>query len=64
MPFLQAYAYLGDKQAVKQLSTIINAQDWYKLQTCQVLHGMADQGYPLQPDMQAYADKLFCGGNE
>jgi hypothetical protein len=64
MPFLQAYAYLGDTQKVKQISTIINAEAWYKLQACQVLQGMSEHGYALQPDMQAYTDKLFCGGEE
>ena len=62
IPFLQAFAYLGDTQTVKQISSVINAEAWYKLQACQVLQGMAEQGYPLQPDMQAYTDKLFCGG--
>jgi hypothetical protein len=61
IPFVQAFAYLGDEQKVKQISTIINADDWYKLQACQILGGMADQGYPLPPDMGAYTDELFCG---
>jgi hypothetical protein len=63
IPFVQAFAYLGDEQKVKQISTIINADDWYKLQACQILGGMSDQGYPLQPDMGAYVDELFCGGD-
>jgi hypothetical protein len=62
MPFLQAYAYLGDQPKVKQIASIINAEPWYRLQACQVLRGMGDQGYPLGPDMQAYVDKLFCAG--
>ena len=64
MPFLQAFAYLGDTQKVRQISTIVNAEAWYKLQACQVLGGMAEQGFPLQPDMSAYTDKLFCGGDD
>lgn len=61
MPFLQAYAYFGDIKMVRQISTIINADAWYKLQACQVLHGMSEHGYPLKSDMQALTDKLFCG---
>ncbi len=64
IPFLQAYAYLGDMQKVKQISTIINADPWYKLQACQILQGMPEQGYSLQSDMIASTDKLFCGGND
>ena len=62
IPFLQAFAYLGDAQTVKQISTVINSEAWYKLQACQILQGMSDQGYPLEPEMQSYTDELFCGG--
>ena len=62
IPFLQAFAYLGDKQQVKQLSTIINSDDWYELQACQVLNGMSESGYGLQADMQEYVDGIFCKG--
>jgi hypothetical protein len=61
IPFLQAYAFLGDEQKVKQISSIINAEAWYKLQACQILRGMSEHGYPLQPDVQTFTDKLFCG---
>jgi len=61
IPFLQAFAYLGDAQTVKQISTVINSEAWYKLQACQILQGMSEQGYPLGPKMQSYTDELFCG---
>jgi hypothetical protein len=60
IPFLQAYAYLGDFQSVKKISTIINSERWYKFQACQVLRGMSDQGFALEPEMNASVDKLFC----
>jgi hypothetical protein len=60
MPFLQAYAYQGDNQAVKKISSIINSEKWYKYQACRVLRGMSDQGFALQPEMSAYVEKLFC----
>ena len=61
MPFLQAQAYLGDQQAVKQIATRINTEKLYKQQACQNLEAMAGQGYPLPPEAQALANELFCG---
>ena len=63
LPFVQAYAYLGDMKQVKQLSTLINTQAFYKEQTCQVMKDMGSHGYPLSPEMQAHVDGLFCGGD-
>ena len=60
MPFLQAYAVAGDMKNVKQLSTRINTEPFYKRQACDILHGMAAAGYPLSMEMQSFADKLFC----
>jgi hypothetical protein len=60
MPFLQAYAFLGDQKQVKNLSTRINTHPFYTEQACHSLAGMAERGYPLTPEMQTYADKLFC----
>jgi hypothetical protein len=60
MPFLQAYAFLGDKKQVKQLSTRINTEPYYEVQACQTLSSMADDGYPLLPEMQDQVNELFC----
>jgi hypothetical protein len=58
MPFLQAYAVLGDEAQVKQISTRINTEPFYKQQACQNLQVMSR----LTPQMRVYADGLFCGG--
>jgi len=60
IPFLQAYAFLGDQKQVKNLSTRINTHPFYTQQACHSLTAMAEHGYPLTPEMQTYADKLFC----
>lgn len=62
MPFLQAQAFLGDQKAVKDMATRINSEKLYRQQACANLHAMPAHGYPLLPEMQAYADELFCGG--
>ena len=61
MPFLQAQAYLGDLQQVKQIASRINTEKLYKQQACQNLGAMADYGYPLSAETQALVDTLFCG---
>jgi hypothetical protein len=60
MPFLQAYAFLGDQKQVKGISTRINTEIFYQQQACSVLSLMAENGYPLSAEMQNYADELFC----
>jgi hypothetical protein len=64
MPFLQAQAYLGDQQALKQIATRINTEKLYKQQACLNLKAMADQGYPLPMETQALVDALFCGAQQ
>jgi hypothetical protein len=61
MPFLQAQAYLGNPQEVKQIASRINTQKLYKDQACRNLSAMSDQGYPLPTETQALVDALFCG---
>lgn len=63
VPFAQAYAYLGDMKQVKQLSTLINTEAFYREQTCQIMKDMNAYGYPLSPEMQAHVKDLFCGGD-
>ena len=62
MPFLQAAAFLGDEKMVKQISTRINIETFYKQQACQNLQAMAVHGYPLLPTMDTFIADLFCGG--
>ncbi len=60
MPFLQAYAFLGNQKQVKGMSTRINTQLFYQEQACDHLNAMTDQGYPLSTEMQTRVDELFC----
>ncbi len=60
MPFLQAYAFLGDEKQVKGLSTRINEEPFYRQLACQNFKSMREHGYPLTADMQAYVEELFC----
>ncbi|MFZ5818362.1 MAG: hypothetical protein ACOYYJ_00540 [Chloroflexota bacterium] len=61
LPFLQAYAWQGEAKKVKQLSTRINTEPWYKRQACAAIQAMPEHGFPLQPEMQSLVDDLFCG---
>ena len=60
MPFVQAYAFLGDKKQVKGMSTRINTESFYKQLACRNFNTMSEHGYPLTPEMQSYVDELFC----
>ena len=60
MPFLQAHAFLGNEEKVKEISVLLNAEAWYKRQACQNLYGMEKNGYPLRIDMLALVEELFC----
>jgi hypothetical protein len=60
MPFLQAYAFLGNQKQVKSISTRINEEPFYRQLACRNLNAMPDQGFHLDPEMQRYVDELFC----
>jgi len=60
MPFLQAYAILGDSKAVKGISTRINTERFYRQQACAHLNRMPELGFPLPFDMSDYVNELFC----
>jgi hypothetical protein len=60
MPFLQAYAFLGNEKQVKAISTRINTEPFYRQLACKNLAAMTEHGYPLAPEMQSYVDELFC----
>jgi hypothetical protein len=61
MPFLQAQAYLGDLQQVKEIATRINTEKLYKQQACRNLGAMPGYGYPLSAATQTSVNDLFCG---
>ena len=60
MPFLQAYAILGDQKQVKGISTRINTESFYRQQACANLNALSDFGITLSPETQMNVDKLFC----
>lgn len=60
MPFVQAYAFLGNEKQVKVISTRINSEPFYRQLACKHLGAMNGHGYPLPAEMQTYVDELFC----
>jgi hypothetical protein len=56
MPFLQAYAMLGDQKQVKGISTRINTEPFYQHQACENLSALNT----LSPEMQSSVTELFC----
>lgn len=60
MPFLQAYAFIGNEKQVKKISTRVNTESFYEQLACRNLNAMAEYGYPLDPEMQSYVNELFC----
>ncbi|HAV78647.1 MAG TPA: hypothetical protein DCX53_14965 [Anaerolineae bacterium] len=60
MPFLQAFAMVGDKKQVKDISTRIKTHVFYQQQACDSLIAMSEHGHPLTSEMQIYVEELFC----
>ena len=60
MPFLQAYAILGNQKEVKGISTRINTEPFYQHLACENLNAMTASGITLSPDMQNSIQELFC----
>jgi hypothetical protein len=56
MPFIQAYAYLGQTQKVESLAAQFKDDSFHKKQFCEALNSMDKNGYPLKTEMQ----NLFC----
>jgi len=60
MPFLQAYAALGQTEKVKSISDPFKDDSFHKKQFCENINRMNENGYPLQPDTQNLVDAVFC----
>jgi hypothetical protein len=60
MPFLQAYAFVGDAKQVKGISTRINTERFYKQQACTNLTAMPELGFPLPAEISNDVNELFC----
>lgn len=56
MPFLQAYAFTGEVNRLKELAPVISAEPYIALQVCQIM-GRAEG---LSPDVIEIIDSLYC----
>ncbi len=61
MPFLQAYAVLGETEKLESLAAQFKDDAFHKGQFCQSLNRMAENGYPLKEELRNEIDNLFCG---
>lgn len=59
LPFLQAYAALGDMDKLREFKPIILADPFLAMQTCRVLTTM-NETHPFDPDIQMYIQISFC----
>jgi hypothetical protein len=60
LPFVQAYALLGDEVMVRSLSTRLNIDNVVRIQTCLNLRGNAETWTSLSVGMQALVEERFC----
>ncbi len=57
LPFLQAYVALGERNKIRPLISIINANSFLKMEACQILTRTAQTA---GADMQTYVQESFC----
>jgi hypothetical protein len=60
LPFIQAFAILGDADQVQAIAKEIKKQPFVLIQACRVMKGLPALGYSISPDMQKTAVVLFC----
>ena len=60
MPFLQAYAHLGDEQKLRETAPRINEFPFLKSQACTTLKKMVELGWIENPRVQNLVTELFC----
>jgi hypothetical protein len=60
MPFLQAYAYLGQTKKVEALAAQVKGDSFHNSQFCESLTRMEENNYPLKNEMQSKVNELFC----
>ena len=60
MPFLQAYAVLGDVEKAGKIAKAIKKEDFYTQQACQNMRAFQQQEQGIQPEMLTLIDTLFC----
>jgi hypothetical protein len=62
MPFLQAYAYLGDVPRFGTTAHRINGALYPKLQACQILTNLQKNGSVFSSEIQSQMNTLLCPG--
>jgi hypothetical protein len=60
IPFLQAYAILGDRQNIQIAASKINQSAFNRVQACSVLENMQRYGYKFTPQVRDQIAELFC----
>ena len=60
MPFLQAYANVGDVSSMDNVAKQVKREPFFRKQVCQTLNNMNTGKYPLQPQVLDEANRLFC----
>jgi hypothetical protein len=60
MPFLQAYAVLGESAKMESIAAQFKDDPFHKAQFCQSLNRMEENRYPLKEEMQGKVSELFC----
>lgn len=60
MPFLQAYAHLGDEQKLRETAPRINEYPFLQKQACSTLQKMVELGLVEKPQIQELIQEIFC----
>ncbi len=60
MPFIQAYAFLGDEQRIEDLGTRLSSDAFQRQQACRILSEMPERGFELSQRMATIAFNQFC----
>jgi hypothetical protein len=60
IPFLQAYAFLGDAGSFNGIAHRINGDPYAKMESCHILINMQKSGTPFNPVIQTQLNNLLC----
>jgi hypothetical protein len=63
IPFLQAFAYLGDAQSFTATAHRTNGDPYAKLEACNTLMNMRSSGFSPSPDIETPMNNLLCTGS-
>jgi hypothetical protein len=60
LPFIEAYAFLGDATKTEQVAGYLIEDPYYKKLACENIHLMPANGFPIEAVMQEQVDLLLC----